>query len=272
MATTMHLHSEGAGTPVLMLHAGASSGAQWTGYARALAVHTLAPDLHGHGHTPVPPDLTADIAIDTFVTDILAALHHVDRFHLVGHSFGGLLAIALALRAPDRVLSLTAVEPACFDALRLAGPPHLHAQSCREVAELHALVTRGAHAQAMQQMLARWGMAPWDLLSDSQRAALTAMAPALLGLGLTAALRWPFDPTRLAALAHLPTLFVHGERSPDVAGPICQALAAAIPGARSHVIEGAGHMLPLTHRGALRALLRTQLGRSPSPPSATEPR
>lgn len=259
----MFVHDEGAGTPVLMLHAGASAGAQWTGYARALGVRTLAPDLHGHGRTPIPPGLTADHAIDTFVADLLALLGPSDRFHLVGHSFGGLVAIALALRAPDRVLSLTAIEPACFDALRLCDPL-LHAQSCHEVAQLNSLVATDRPAQAMQQVLARWGMAHWDLLTDTQRATLTAMAPALLTIGLSAALRWHFDPTRLAALAHIPTLLIHGEHSPDVAAPICQTIAAAIPGSRCTLLEGAGHMLPLTHRSALKALLRPQFDLTPT--------
>jgi len=246
---------------VLLLHAGASSGAQWLGYARALGpdVRILAPDLHGHGDSSVAPDITAANAIDRMVDDLLALVTAVDRFHLVGHSFGGLLAIALALRDPSRILSLTAVEPACFDALRVGGPQALYEKSCEEVAQLVALIDRGAYEPAMHLVLARWGMGRWELFSPKQQAAFIALAPALLGIGLPAALSWRFEPAELARLASVPTLLVDGGLSPDVAAPVSNTLCAAIPNARRVCIEGSGHMLPLTHRTTLRKLLGSQL-------------
>jgi len=263
------VHREGpadAPTTILMLHAGASSGAQWSGYARGLgpAVRTLAPDLHGHGETPLRPGLTPANAIECMVDDLLPVAG-VDRFHLVGHSFGGLLAIAMALRVPHRILSLTAVEPACFDALRVGGPQALHDRSRVEVDELLGLVERGEHEPAMQVVLARWGMGRWEQLSAQQQATFIALAPVLLGVGLAAAIRWRYEPAELAHLAAVPTLLVDGEHSTEVAMPISEALCAAIPGARRVCIEGAGHMLPITHRSSLRQLLLTQL----EPPAAS---
>ncbi|HEY0136449.1 MAG TPA: alpha/beta fold hydrolase [Nannocystis sp.] len=259
----MHVHREGpehARTSVLLLHAGASSGAQWTGYARALGpdVRTLAPDLHGHGETPLPADITVTGAIDRMVDDLLE-VPGADRFHLVGHSFGGLLALALALRMPARVRSLTVVEPACFDALRVGGPRALHEESSHEVEHLTALITRGDHEQAMQLVVARWGMGRWELFTPQQRAQFVALAPALLGIGLVAAWRWRCEPAELARLAGIPTVLVHGEHSPAVAFHVSENLCGLIPGARRECIAGAGHMLPLTHRAALRRLLQRQL-------------
>jgi pimeloyl-ACP methyl ester carboxylesterase len=260
---TLHVHREGpehARVSVLLLHAGASSGAQWTGYARTLGpdVRTLAPDLHGHGESPLPADITAQNAIDRMVDD-LVAVPGEQPFHLVGHSFGGLLALALALRVPARVRTLTVVEPACFDALRVGGTQALHDQSCEEVEHLTALMTRGEHEQAMQVVVARWGMGRWDLFTPQQRAQFVALAPALLGIGLLAAWRWRCEPAELARLAGVPTLLVHGEQSPDVAFHVSETLRAAIPGARRVCVEGAGHMLPVTHRASLRKLLQRQL-------------
>lgn len=259
----MHVHREGpedARTRVLLLHAGASSGAQWAGYARTLGpdVRTLAPDLHGHGDTPLPADITVTSAIDRVVDDLLEVPGE-DAFHLVGHSFGGLVALALALRVPSRVRSLTVVEPACFDALRVGGSQALHEESGREVEHLTALMTRGEHEQAMQLVVARWGMGRWELFTAQQRTQFVARAPALLGIGLVAAWRWRCDPAELSRLAGIPTLLVHGEQSPEVAVRVSETLCAAIPGARSVCVEGAAHMLPLTHRTSLRKLLQQQL-------------
>ena len=219
----------------------------------------LAPDLHGHGESPLPADITVDGAVDRMVDDLLAVPGD-GPFHLVGHSFGGLLALALALRVPGRVRTLTVVEPACFDALRVGGPRALHEQSLEEVEHLSALMARGAHEQAMQIVVARWGMGRWELFTPQQRAQFVALAPALLGVGLVAALRWRCEPAELARLAGVPTLLVHGEHSPDVALHVSETLCALIPGARRICIEGAGHMLPLTHRASLRKLLQRQLG------------
>ena len=76
----------------------------------------LVPDRPGHGRSPAPgrPD---DAAIDgVWVADLLG-----EGAHLVGHSFGGAVALAAAARRPEAVRSLTVIEPA-LQKLAIASP------------------------------------------------------------------------------------------------------------------------------------------------------
>lgn len=66
-------------------------------------------EQQGHGHTPLNGDT---ISLETMRSDTLAVLDHlgVQRAHVVGLSAGGMLGLELAVNAPDRVASLTAIS------------------------------------------------------------------------------------------------------------------------------------------------------------------
>jgi len=66
----------------------------------------------GHGDS-TPMDIAPEAFLDRAVTDALALLDHleVERAHLVGHSSGAVIAMALAMNSPDRVQSLVLLEP-----------------------------------------------------------------------------------------------------------------------------------------------------------------
>ena len=109
----------GAGEPIVLLHCTGHSGRQWAELAAALRTdfEVIAPDLCGYGGTAHwPGSGTFNLGIEA---DLVAAL--VERLnrpaHIVGHSFGGAVALQLALRHPDLVKSLTVIEPAAFHLL-----------------------------------------------------------------------------------------------------------------------------------------------------------
>lgn len=82
--------------------------------ARRPDLRVLAPDLRGHGGSSLPPaeDCATDpepcFRVAEFARDVLAFLEAVDveRAHLVGHSYGSLVAQDVALAAPDRIASV----------------------------------------------------------------------------------------------------------------------------------------------------------------------
>jgi 3-oxoadipate enol-lactonase len=107
----MTIDSEGAGPPIVMLHGlgGTSNGFQ--AMVPALAGFRLVrPDLLGAGRSPTPAQR---ISVALLVEALADAANHlgVGRAHVVGHSFGTLIAQHIAARHPDRVASLTLFGP-----------------------------------------------------------------------------------------------------------------------------------------------------------------
>ncbi len=101
-------HVAGEGTPILMLHgsgAGVSAYANWRLNLPSLSQHfkVFAPDMVGFGFTERPAGVKYSLA--QWVTHALGFLDALDlaQVHVVGNSFGGGLALALATRAPTRV-------------------------------------------------------------------------------------------------------------------------------------------------------------------------
>ena len=100
---------EGPAPTVIFHHGVASCAAAWDGWTPALVGrHRLVRfDLRGHGASPLPPGF--EWSLDATVGDLAAVADAAgaERFHLVGESLGGTVALAFAARHPERVLSLT---------------------------------------------------------------------------------------------------------------------------------------------------------------------
>lgn len=99
-------------TPIVLIHGLAASQAFWFA-AGAPVLSVMGPclmyDLRGHGKTDTPE---TGYGVGTMAEDLAALLEARDlkRVHLVAHSFGGMIALAFALRHPDHVASLTLVD------------------------------------------------------------------------------------------------------------------------------------------------------------------
>src|SRR5438045_1111417 len=109
----------GRGETVVLLHASASSGAQWRSLTECLQgrCHVLAPDLHGYGQTdPRPEPALPGLGDVAALVDAILG-RDTQRIHLVGHSYGGAVALRLASDRPARLLSLTLIEPVAFHLL-----------------------------------------------------------------------------------------------------------------------------------------------------------
>ncbi|MFD4640179.1 alpha/beta fold hydrolase [Lentzea sp. NPDC058436] len=103
-------HDElGSGRPVVLLHARPADRTMWRGHLPLLAAagfRAIALDLPGHGAAVPPAHHSAPPA-----EDVLETLGHlgIDRFDVVGNSLGALVALQIAVAAPDRVRSLVAI-------------------------------------------------------------------------------------------------------------------------------------------------------------------
>jgi lipase len=100
----------GSGQPTLCLHGIESHGLRFLGLAqRVPGLHVVAPDLRGHGRSPMEGPWT----LDQQMSDLLPLFESLGPDPLLlGHSYGGLLAWELARAVPDRISGLILVDPA----------------------------------------------------------------------------------------------------------------------------------------------------------------
>src|SRR5215510_6759789 len=108
--------AEGQGRAVVLLHSSMSSRNQWRALVELLRPHyrVITIDLLGYGESRMRRRDTDYRLFDEarHVEGILAkTLLPCVKFHLVGHSYGGVVALSLAQRAPQRLSSLTLFEP-----------------------------------------------------------------------------------------------------------------------------------------------------------------
>jgi pimeloyl-ACP methyl ester carboxylesterase len=245
----------GTGPGVICLHANASTSAQWRGLAELLAprFRVLAPDGIGAGRSPAWPGpgemrLADEVA---FLEPVLAAAG--ERFHLIGHSYGGGVATKMALAMPQRVASLVLFEPTLFALLRQEQPDHPAAAGIDDAAHRAAeAVDRGDLDGAAQRFIDFWmGAGSWAATPAARRAPVAAsMAPVR---------RWvqainaeTYTLADVAAL-RMPVLLLHGADSPPPGQAVTQLLAATLAQAQTVRLEGVGHMGPVTHPDVVNA-------------------
>lgn len=253
----------GRGPAIVFLHCTAASRAQWSELRRTLEAQwtTVAIDLHGHGDSD-PWHGRHGLRLADEAAAVAAVLARLDRpVHLVGHSYGGAVALNLALSGVS-LASLTLVEPVAFHLLRDGSPAT--APFVDEVAAVAGVVADGVasgdHAAAMATFVDYWsGAGTWAAMREDRRSAVARMAPAV-ALHFGAAMG---DPARLADCARLdvPTLILVGERTRAPAAVIASRLAAAVPGCHARIVAGAGHMLPRTHPDPFLRALAAHLDR-----------
>ncbi len=101
----------GEGTPVTLLHGFTQSGRSWQEVITAMPQgwRWVVPDLRGHGETRTRPGI--ECTMDGCLADLEMLWDHlgVQRTHLVGYSMGGRLALHVAARKPERLLSLLTI-------------------------------------------------------------------------------------------------------------------------------------------------------------------
>lgn len=243
---------------MVLLHCSASSAAQWQPFLAAYgrAFRTVAIDLYGYGgSSPWPGDRPITLADEARA--VAAVIARLDApVHLVGHSYGGAVALHVALAHPGRLLSLAMIEPVAFYLLRGGAPQDFgYFREINEIAQrVSSAVVSGDYTTGMARFVDFWnGPGAWDSLSAEKRRELCrAVGTVALNFWTTMT-----DSTRRTALCQLrvPTLIVEGARSRPETRRICELLRATLPKTRSAIIPGAGHMAPLSHPAAVNAVI-----------------
>jgi 3-oxoadipate enol-lactonase len=201
-------------------------------------------DLRGHGRSPVP---AAPYALDDLGADAVALLDRleIERADVAGLSLGGMITQWLGIHAPDRVERLV---PTCTSASM--GPP----SGWDERIE----IVRNGGTEAMAPIVMQRWLTPRYAAQHPQAAerlaAMIAATPDEGYIGCCAAIRdmdLRPDLPRIAA----PTLVISASEDPSIPPDHGERLAAAIPGARFEVIEGAAHLANIERPDEFTALL-----------------
>lgn len=243
----------GAGPAVVCLHSNASSSAQWRGLMDLLAPRhrVVAPDLYGSGRSPDWPSRTRIALADevALVQPALAAAGNA--FALVGHSYGGALALKVALAMPQRVRALALYEPTLFALVDAAGPPPNRADGIRQtVLRSGALLDAGDEEGAARCFIDFWsGDGTWAALPQERQPAIRTATTNIRRWG-HALFTEPATADRLARL-DVPVLLMRGAQTREPAIAVADLLEQVLPRVQVRHFEGAGHMGPVTHARAV---------------------
>ncbi len=217
---------------VVLLHSSLSSSRQWrllvddySGRFRFLPI-----DLIGYGITPLPNSLET-FGLDDELGSVESTLAGISEpFHLVGHSYGGAVALQFALRHPDRVRSVYAHEPVLFSLLR--------PEESAEISEVrHGTI--GAFFDYWS------GEGAWLKLSEPRRREHESKATKV-ELDFQALFTDHVKLDRYRTL-QMPVTITVGELSPKPARRVAELLGNVLKNGTVRILPGVGHMAPITH-------------------------
>jgi pimeloyl-ACP methyl ester carboxylesterase len=252
---TLSYEDRGRGPLVLLVHGSPGSARAWQRVVDRLAGghRVVALDLPGHGATPALPDDAGQHVARTAAL-IEGLVRTVGQpAVLAGHSYGGVVALATALRGRATPGALVLLEPVAVPVLRLAGEDAAYA-SAREVFDAYVAGVAGGDAGAVRTMVDFWfGAGAFERLPPPMQAFMTGAAPAN-ARDVRATFRETYEAATLARLA-MPVRVLVGEQSPEVTGRIARALAARVAHGAVIPLSAATHAMTTTHAEAVAEVL-----------------
>lgn len=238
------------GLPILFHHGIGSSRLLWRGWYPALLDRypLVAFDMRGCGCSHIPGP-TFKWSLERMVDDLFAVADAagLTRFHLVGESIGGTIALAATIARPDRIATLTVSNGAHLGAT--IGRVHAWKQQLDEGGSAgwsKAFMPDRFHDDALTPERWRWFEA--EQAKWTPDAILHALG-VLIGADLT---------PRLGEIKS-PTLLLHPDGSPFIPVPVMAELHRLLGNAELNVIGHSRHGLPFSHASQSAALLRTFL-------------
>jgi len=237
---------------VICLHSSAGSPRQWQSLGERLAgrYRVVSPGLIGYSDGPPWPG-DRPLSLDEEAAWIERWLDGAGApVHLVGHSYGGAVALKLAQRRPDRVRSLVVYEPVLFrlltgdaltEILALAGAAE---QGCQA----------GDSAAAARTFVDYWsGQGTWRQMPAAQQGGVTQRMHKVVAE--FQALFSDGTPASGYARLSMPILFLSGTLTRAPTARIARVVQSFMPGASRIEIPGLGHMGPVTHPDAVNSLI-----------------
>jgi pimeloyl-ACP methyl ester carboxylesterase len=227
----------GTGDPIVLLHGAFMDRRSWDAQVPALSsrFRVIRYDIRPFGESTVPEQAYS------VPDDLLRLLDHlkIPKAHLVGHSFGGGVALDFALLHPERVATLTLVS----------APPNGFAPPDEDRKLVEGIFA--AAKQGDEALVRAWVAHPmWAEATRQPELAKTLEEMTRRNLRAFRLPFAPYVPVTPAAIGRLssvkvPTFIIVGDRDMASIQRASAQMAQEIPGAKLHVVRGADHALPL---------------------------
>lgn len=252
---TLNYHDQGEGEAVLLIHGsgpGVTSWANWRGVIPVLSqdVRIIAPDMLGFGYSTCPADLKLDS--DTWVDSLVQLLDAlgINQASVVGNSFGGAIALALASKHPERVKNLVLMGAVGLsfpitDGLNKVWGYQPSIEAMRELMEVFAydhsiinddLVQMRYQASIRDDVQTRFS----QLFPEPRQAGVEMLA---------------LPEANLQALPHR-TLLIHGRDDQVIPLELSERMVRLIPNAELHVFGKCGHWVQIERASEFTRLLK----------------
>ena len=228
-------------TPVLLIHSSGFNARQWRRLAESLRddYRVLSPNLLGYDAPWTGPF--------HFRQDVEWLASKLDEpAHIVGHSYGGFLALQLALARPELVRSIAVYEPVAFALL-----------SDAERADVDNVSGPTGDIESWLERFVDWwnGAGAWATLAEPTKAAFRAVGWKVSQEVASLAADTSSDYSTIA----VPTLLLAGEQTRPVERLVVEKLAATLPNARLELFAGLGHMGPIVAPDLINAQIKTHI-------------
>jgi pimeloyl-ACP methyl ester carboxylesterase len=245
----------GAGPTIVLAPGSCSTGAawrpviaQWDNQFRCVTTSLLGYGGTAERRTACDPSISHE-------ADMLESVirRAGGRVHLVGHSFGGLVALAAALRNEVPLASLVIVEAPAAELLR-ERREHQHYRAFRRMTEAYFAAFQGGNLEAIAAMIDFYGGAG-TFASWPQRVRAYAVATTRVNiLDWASAYGFPLSAASLAAI-DIPVLVVRGGASHPAVQRANALLSECLRGAELVTVDGAAHFMTATHANQVGRLI-----------------
>jgi pimeloyl-ACP methyl ester carboxylesterase len=232
---------QGSGPVVVLLHGFPLNRTMWAGQIRTLGAshRVIAPDLRGHGDSPAPDAVYTMEAMADDVVELLDGQGVAEPVVVGGLSMGGYVALAMALKHPDRLRALMLIDTrAAADSPEAAKGREESAQAVLKEGHPRAVVESMIPKLFGKSTLARHPDRIESMRAEMEKTSASGVAGALRGMAIR--------PDRRGDLAKItvPTLVVVGEEDAIAPPDEARAIAEALPDGRLDVVPGVGHLAP----------------------------